>query len=197
MRFFATLLLGYLVISPQATAATIDFEEFTTSTPGPIVSQDFRFDGFQLSATSINITGGTIALVDTDGPISMAHVAGELFSLSAMDLGLRTYDQTFSPTGSNFASIVVTGFLDGGGVVQSSFDVDSWQVSNANFSGWDNLTHVDIEFADYDGCHSCGLQYFVHSVDNIDVSVIPVPAAAWLFGSGLGLLGWIRRRKIV
>lgn len=27
------------------------------------------------------------------------------------------------------------------------------------------------------------------------VSVIPIPAAVWLFGSGLGLLGWLRRRQ--
>ncbi len=26
-------------------------------------------------------------------------------------------------------------------------------------------------------------------------NVIPIPAAVWLFGSGLGLLGWIRRRQ--
>jgi hypothetical protein len=29
----------------------------------------------------------------------------------------------------------------------------------------------------------------------LNVSEVPVPAAVWLFGSGLGLLGWIRRRK--
>ena len=30
--------------------------------------------------------------------------------------------------------------------------------------------------------------------DNINVAAVPVPAAVWLFGSGLGLLGWMRRR---
>lgn len=30
--------------------------------------------------------------------------------------------------------------------------------------------------------------------DNVSVEVIPIPAAAWLFGSALGLLGWLRRR---
>ena len=29
---------------------------------------------------------------------------------------------------------------------------------------------------------------------NIAIEVIPVPAAVWLFGSALGLLGWVRRR---
>ncbi|MGI9331159.1 MAG: hypothetical protein ACR2QB_10645, partial [Gammaproteobacteria bacterium] len=28
-----------------------------------------------------------------------------------------------------------------------------------------------------------------------DATVVPVPAAVWLFGSALGLLGWVRGRK--
>jgi len=30
---------------------------------------------------------------------------------------------------------------------------------------------------------------------NVSLAPVPVPAAVWLFGSALGLLGWIKRRK--
>ena len=41
---------------------------------------------------------------------------------------------------------------------------------------------------------------FAFNLGNLDVdasgewAIVPVPAAVWLFGSALGLLGWIRRR---
>ena len=35
----------------------------------------------------------------------------------------------------------------------------------------------------------------VFAVRSGDVAPVPIPAAAWLFGSALGLLGWMRRRS--
>jgi hypothetical protein len=31
-------------------------------------------------------------------------------------------------------------------------------------------------------------------IDNIIVSTVPIPATVWLFGSGLAMLGWMKRR---
>jgi hypothetical protein len=39
------------------------------------------------------------------------------------------------------------------------------------------------------------LAYQDVTAGNVIASVVPIPAAVWLFGSGLGLLGWFRRRQ--
>jgi hypothetical protein len=39
-------------------------------------------------------------------------------------------------------------------------------------------------------------KYVDFDVTGIEVTLVPIPAAAWLFGSGLiGLFGWTRRRQ--
>ena len=37
----------------------------------------------------------------------------------------------------------------------------------------------------------------IEAVDNVQVNIIPIPAAVWLFGSALAGLGWMRRKQTV
>jgi hypothetical protein len=51
--------------------------------------------------------------------------------------------------------------------------------------------YVEADFLDNDGAG------VVARLSNVTAySVVPIPAAVWLFGSGLGLLGWMRRKSI-
>jgi hypothetical protein len=40
-----------------------------------------------------------------------------------------------------------------------------------------------------------GSGYYAWAVSPGDIEVVPVPAAAWMLGSALGALGWVRRRQ--
>ena len=81
------------------------------------------------------------------------------------------------------------------------------QDSQNNLFGW--LATDDPPFVDAPGIafdpNAVGNYQFAmtvtrsgFSVDTVamEVNVVPIPAAVWLFGSALGLLGWMRRKTI-
>jgi hypothetical protein len=125
----------------------------------------------------------------------------------------------FGNTGSDFASVAITGSTTAG------LDFSGWTVTwngipainmggtawGAGFtSGVANITWSGVYGTAYtldyhatvplgDPSNFGGVQYALHLVGIVNeaqVSAVPVPAAVWLFGSGLlGLVGIARRKK--
>jgi hypothetical protein len=177
------LLVFVALFSSALQATTIDFDSSPT---GLLTTQtfdigDYRFDFIgpfdpEYSPWAIGGVNNELSWAAGQGNIGLKHVADDTFSLFAIDLG---------GWGAGI-QLTVTGSLAGGGTVQLDY-VTLVDMETVMFgSEWLGLTN--IEFSAY-GC--CAL------VDNIVVSNVPVPAAVWLFGSALGGLGWMRRRKTV
>jgi len=176
--------------SLPAQAVTIDFQSLQhDDTAQTYHGTTYTEDGFTLSAVSLYSNGtmnpyyqGSTALFfGNQGTIgTLTADNGSAFDLTSIDL---------AEMDPGTATVTFTGHLLGGGTVSQSFTLDGIGGGSGFetfvFSGFTNLTHVDWTN-----------ESPFHQFDNIVVSTVPAPAAAWLLGSGLlGLAGAGRRRR--
>ncbi len=111
--------------------------------------------------------------------ITLTHNDGGTFDLLSLDASMYA-----APDGLTS----VTGYYAAGGSISTEIALVNGVWNTFNFDAqWSNLVSVGIEGED-------GAAYN-NVIDNVVANVVPIPAAVWLFGSGLGLLGWLRRRK--
>ncbi|MEH6590520.1 MAG: VPLPA-CTERM sorting domain-containing protein [Halioglobus sp.] len=200
MNLTKTLLASvalWLSMSHAASATVITFDDVTT--PGLLPATSYSSDGYTLSAFRGATTaylqanrGQTSTFNDGENYLSLdyntedvflniANDAGNTFILESLDLG--TVSQTAH------SQITLTGFLGGSQVATTgAFFVLYGELSNNAVTPFDgvSLDRLEIELTGNKAI----------SFDNIALtSAVPVPAAAWLFGSALlGLVG-VKRKK--
>jgi hypothetical protein len=191
--FLATILFS---VSMVANAETVDFEDLAAYAVNnffsSVTSNDYEFsDGIGQVLVNGPIADKSIAFCteyDSQCPgnvLTMANQSGKLFDLHSIDV--EFYSSNLSGVG--FDAIEVTGFLGAGGSVITTFSFETGlSVPETLTFGneWMGLTSIEL---------SAGPTFNSLAVDNFVVTTVPIPAAFWLFGSGLGFLGWFRRRQ--
>ena len=196
------LLLFFLALcfSPNVFAGTVtvDFEEFNVGDGGGsfgvgmVTSEGFVFSGgggppgapVITDPASIGmLSNGSKAFGASIGGIGQDDFGPRVFiSISREDggaFGILSADFSLSATGPG-EQTTISGTLAGGGVADLSGAIGT--------GDWLNLEQLSLyaETGGFGG--TAGI-----TVDNVVASVVPIPAAVWLFGSGLFLLGWVRR----
>lgn len=198
-----SLLVSASLLSVEAHSATvvIDFEALPDQTGqvcGPVCTTDpaqWIDKGFIIEGSDTVLNGSfpggivegvgfapmpadfgerSLVFCGTCGPIEIT-----LRQQDGLTFDLLSFDQTASfPGGGD--TWLVTGSLAGGGEVTTTFISSGDRTATFN-SSWVNLESVTIAVA-----AERALDY---RIDNIVVQVVPIPAAALLFASALGLLG--------
>ncbi|MDJ0927493.1 MAG: hypothetical protein QNJ73_07555 [Gammaproteobacteria bacterium] len=90
-----------------------------------------------------------------------------------------------------------TGTYEGTLIRQLSFNLRDSTGTMIDNAGLDQL--VGLELTDFTSAQLNILtpsSIILGTVTSYSATLIPIPASFWLFGSGLGLLGWLKRRAV-
>ena len=185
---------------------------FTWTILSPLTS--IADSNFGLQSVGFNVvTPGPAAtilvgdVVNLNAPVPPWSVAVDLDNLNQDGFGM--FDVTVGDTGMARISPTLTFSVDLGGDQSSTDDILDYIAASAGNAGQGNeffVAHVAGFFDQnpldpVEGCQDLGEGNLTPECNVLTSAwfggstVVPVPAAVWLFGSALGLLGWIRRRQ--
>ena len=200
MNFLKSLLVVITLISPlSANAVVLTFDDATTAPLNPYTSNGYTLQASVLGDTSFTANMGQSDLFNFGEDYLSISGLGQFtpiiiltnssvspFNLLSLDLG--------SGDSNVFVNVTVSSVDGLGNVIAQVFNNLS-SLSNFVLSGFNDVSIVTISALNVAGSESTANL----SIDNLNVasniSTVPVPAAAWLFGSALlGFLGFSRRK---
>ena len=191
-------LLGFVVLgslSLNAAAAVITFGTGTAGFGGDI-SFSFSPSGGVLEGANINIGALTIAGSTSDGAYAVTD------GVLSFNTGTQNLNIQGSVAGLGISSqTLLTGTMD-------EFFYGYSNGNTLNFFSASGSSVLSTDLLSAIGLSGTGFEYLAYNIESNELgqvintgvvnttSVVPLPAAAWLFGSAiLGLLGIARRKK--
>ena len=191
------LAVSLALSAAAAQASIIDFNTHPFDGGNPILESGFTFNfnaagwGVFSSGACCNLNYNGTAALYADGDRSgsnassvMSLTGGGTFSVSAFDAASYWNGAT--------GTLNVIGNIFGGGTVSASFGVNS-TFQSFSLTGFNNL--VSLQFQDSASGGFLSAPGFGVDNINLDPSAVPEPETYAMMLAGLGLLGFVARRR--
>ncbi|MGI9318021.1 MAG: VPLPA-CTERM sorting domain-containing protein [bacterium] len=199
MKQLLSLIVISLGYSSAVSAFVIDFENVpeseiaTEQGPGACKS-DFSLDVDGFSFVNPGNCSSLIRYL-RDGSQTVALYYGEYAGETSTTMTMTKNDggsfdllDLIASIGTQYTSMAL-GYKDGIQVYSQQLTVPFSQ-----FYEDQTLNFLDVDRVEFTSLGSTPNPF---GIDELNVNVVPIPAAVWLFGSALAGLGWMRRKPAV
>jgi hypothetical protein len=206
--FSRALFLTTVLFAGSASAATFQLDfDYDFSNPldldsqipdGPSPWATAFFEDAGLDTVNLTFSVGANEVTEVYLNSDVGGLSFTTLDDSAVSSSTITYTSNGFQAGSDGEFDILIALPPPGGDRLTTGEFVSYQITGAgltanSFNSWSNPTETSVTgpFLGAAKFQSTGLE----GEESAWIAAVPVPAAAWLFGSALAGLGWMRRRK--